>query len=97
MRSLLFAQRGSTIEMKGSYYINEDRNLPDRKITGRGVLKGDYLSLLYDIETASPQRATTHGAMLLRIYPSSRLVTGYYLTRSMANDGIVFGSLEFTR
>ena len=82
---------------QGSYYINEDHNLPQRTISGQGVLHENYLSILYDIEAGAPPVATTHGSMTLRMTPSGQNGTGYFVTRSMANDGFVFGSIDLTR
>lgn len=92
-----FVQKGADVTFKGSYYIDEGGALPQRTIYGRGVLHEDYLSLLYDIEAGDPPVARTHGTMMLHILPSGQSGTGYYVTRSMANDGFVFGSIELTR
>jgi hypothetical protein len=95
--TMTFAQKGANVDLEGSYFINEDKTLPQRRISGHGVIHDDYLSLLYDIEAGQPAIAKTHGTMLFQISPSSHTANGYYLTRSMANDGIVFGSIELSR
>jgi len=95
--SMTFAQKGENIEMEGNYFISEDRSLPLRTISGKGSIHDDYLSLLYDIEAGQPPVARTHGSMVFQIQPSSQSAAGYYLGRSMANDGFVFGSLEIHR
>lgn len=97
LSSLNFKQHGSNVEMAGTYTINEDKSLPPRTITGRGVIRGDYLYMMYDIQAGQPPIAQTHGTMIFQISPSSHAATGYFLTRSMANDGVVFGALNFSR
>ena len=92
-----FTQKGSNVELHGTYYINEDRTLPQRTMLGRGIIHGDYLSLLYDNQAGQPPIARAHGTMIFYIKPSSKAATGYFISRSMANDGFVFGSLELTR
>jgi hypothetical protein len=94
---MTFIQKGANVDLEGSYFINADKTLLQRRISGRGVIHDDYLSLMYDIEAGQPTVAKTHGTMLLQISPSSRAASGYYLTRSMANDGFVFGALELLR
>jgi hypothetical protein len=95
--SLNFTQKGADVDLQGSYFINEDKTLPQRTISGHGVIHADYLYLLYDIQVVQPPIAKTHGTMLFQVSPSSHAATGYYLTRSMANDGFVFGSLALSR
>lgn len=94
---MTFAQKGADVTMKGSYYINQGHNLPQRTISGRGVLHENYLSILYDIDAGAPPVATTHGSMTLRMTPSGQDGTGYFVTHSMANDGFVFGSVDLAR
>jgi hypothetical protein len=97
LSTLNFKQHGSNVEMAGTYTINEDKSLPPRTISGHGVIRGDYLYMMYDIQAGQPPIANTHGTMLFQISPSSHAATGYFLTRSMANDGVVFGALNLTR
>jgi hypothetical protein len=97
LSSLDFKQHGANVEMAGTYTINEDKSLPPRTISGHGVVRGDYLYLMYDIQAGQPPIANTHGTMIFQISPSSHAAIGYFLTRSMVNDGVVFGSLNLTR
>jgi hypothetical protein len=95
--SMTFDQKGTKVQMHGWYFVNEDTNLPQRIISGEGIIHGDYLSLLYDIEVKEPAPAKTHGTILFKLAPSSNSATGYYVARGMANDRFVFGSMDLSR
>ena len=95
--SMTFVQKGANVQMNGWYFVNEDASLPQRIVSGQGIIHGDYLSLLYDIEVKEPAPARTHGTILFKLAPSSNSVTGYYVARGMANDRFVFGSMDLSR
>jgi hypothetical protein len=95
--SFNFVQKGSHVKMHSTYFVNENRDLPERTITGEGTMHGDYLSVLIDIEAGKPVVAKTHGTMIFQFHPSAQTASGYYTDRSMANDGFVFGSLTLSR
>jgi hypothetical protein len=95
--SMTFTQKGADILMHGSYFVNEDASLPQRILSGKGVIHGDYLSMLYDIQVEQPALSKTHGTLMFRIAPASNTATGYYVARGMANDRFVFGSKDLKR
>jgi hypothetical protein len=91
-----FEQSRSKVTMKGHYTVNERPDAPIRQVSGHGVLHGDFLSLDYDIETHLPD-ANTHGVMLLHFEPSGKIAKGRFITRSMLEDGMTSGMVQFIR
>lgn len=97
--NLTLKQKGTTVELSGTYSINErpNENIPIRQITGSGVQHGEYVNFLYDVRTQETPSGIGYGAILLRFHPSGRRCEGNYLTRSMKDDGMIFGKVELSR
>ncbi len=91
------SQSGSEVTFTGRYRIKEDPGAAERTVSGHGTLNGGYLSLPYDISTQSQPVETTHGVLFIHFQPSGTSATGYYLARSMKDDGFVFGSMSLRR
>jgi hypothetical protein len=95
--NLTFTQKKGRVKLQGTYRVNEHPELPERSLDGKGEVHGNYISLLYRIRTGDPPTATTHGTLLIHVHPDAHTGEGYFIARSMANDGFVFGSLVCTR
>jgi hypothetical protein len=86
-------QKGSRVAMDGTYRINNHPEDPIRHITGKATLDGEYVSWTY--ETSINNGASiTHGVMFIKVHTSLREASGYYIGRSLKNDGEVFGVIK---
>ena len=86
-------QKGSRVTMDGTYRINNHPEDPIRHITGKATLDGEYVSWTYETSINNGV-SVTHGVMFIKVHSSLREASGYYIGRSLKNDGEVFGSIK---
>jgi len=78
------SKRGRSVSLDGHYTLN-DKDDPERHITGTGQLNGEYLSWMYET-SINDGGSVTHGVMLIKIQPSLVEADGHYLARNLKKD-----------
>jgi hypothetical protein len=94
----LKAKRGR-IEGEGEYSIVRGPPIipPPRRITVDGVPNGEYLEVRYEVRAIGVPASRGFGFMLLHVKPNGVEMEGHFLTRSLLDDGFVWGMVNFRK
>jgi hypothetical protein len=79
-----------------SKYRIQGENEPERFTNGDVVIIGEYAQIRYSVKVPGRQ-GSGFGVMLLRFHPSGTKADGYFIARSMKDDGLIYGTLDLLR
>lgn len=92
-----FEVTNAEVKLEASYSITSPKGETERGISGIGKVYGEYLNVTYEVRTSAVPGGLGYGVMLLHFAPSGSRADGHFLTRSMKDDGIIFGEIHFER
>jgi hypothetical protein len=79
-----------------STYRLQGENEPERVTNGDVVIIGEYAQCRYTV-TVPGRHGSGFGVMLLRFHPSGSRADGYFIARSMKDDGVIYGTVDLHR